>query len=268
MSRNESVKMQFYSQHGEDFIVNELFRQKEKGFFVEVGCIDGKRYSNTLFFEERGWKGICIEAHQDFIDCLKKNRPLSNVVHCAVSDIDQNEVAFYTNSRGSLSTLDPTKEVAFKQNFANYFSGFTQTTVRQFTLNSIFEHNHVTQVDLLSIDVEGCEVEVLLGLNFEKYMPAIIVVESDTKEHEKKIDSIIKNNYFKAIKIAQNIIYVSEQEILKNLNSGKYFFELVHTQHPLDSNGNLINKMMLEIRKSNKSVFYEALPEKIKTHND
>ncbi len=29
----------FYSQHGEDFLLNEIFKEKENGFFVEVGCI-------------------------------------------------------------------------------------------------------------------------------------------------------------------------------------------------------------------------------------
>jgi len=59
------LKAEYYSQHGEDFILDLIFDHKKSGFFVEVGCIDGLRFSNTLFFEKLGWKGICIEAHKE-----------------------------------------------------------------------------------------------------------------------------------------------------------------------------------------------------------
>jgi len=104
----------YYSQHGEDFILNKIF-PNPNGFFVEVGCIDGLRFSNTLFFEKKGWKGICIEAHTSYIDLIKSNRLNSRVVHCAIGEKDEGIVTFYANARGSLSSLDKTEEERFKK---------------------------------------------------------------------------------------------------------------------------------------------------------
>jgi hypothetical protein len=95
----------FYGQHGEDFLLDRIFESKADGFFVEVGCIDGRRFSNTLIFEERGWRGLCIEAHEQYVDLIRKNRPHSIVCHCAAGEADDDYATFYPNARASLSTL-------------------------------------------------------------------------------------------------------------------------------------------------------------------
>ena len=45
--------MKFYSQSGQDrFLLENFFRGKRGGVFVDVGAYDGETYSNTLFFEK------------------------------------------------------------------------------------------------------------------------------------------------------------------------------------------------------------------------
>ena len=108
----------FYSQHGEDFLLNKIFKGKADGYFVEIGCLDGIEYSNTYYFEKKGWKGTCIEAHNDFINVLQRNRPNSSIVHCAVGEDDVKSVIFYANKVGSLSTLDKNEEERWKKNYS------------------------------------------------------------------------------------------------------------------------------------------------------
>ena len=45
------------------------------------------------------------------------------------------------------------------------------------TLTSILDETQPKEIDLFSLDVEGYELNVLEGLDFEKYKPKIIVVE-------------------------------------------------------------------------------------------
>ena len=53
-----------WSQYGQDRYIDKLLKGKRKGFFVEIGCHDGERFSNTLFLEkERGWTGFLVEAN-------------------------------------------------------------------------------------------------------------------------------------------------------------------------------------------------------------
>ena len=50
-----------FSQEGEDLILNRFLGKKEKGFYVDIGAHDPKRFSNTNIFYERGWTGINID---------------------------------------------------------------------------------------------------------------------------------------------------------------------------------------------------------------
>lgn len=229
----------FYSQSGEDFLLNEIFKDKDKGFFVEVGCIDGRRFSNTLFFEEKGWKGLCVEAHASYIELLKKNRPNSIVCHCAAAEKDEEDITFYANARGSLSTLDKTQEGRWKKEFGQYFTGFQEQKVKKRRLDSLFSENQVKEIDFLSLDIEGYEVEALRGIDFKKYKPAVIVVESDSHEHRKGIEDMLCPAGYHAIgELSDNVFYSVDKGLASRVGN-KVFrkIKLTHTQHPLDKDG-------------------------------
>src|SRR6185295_5167662 len=57
------VHVKFYSQVGQDrFLLENFFRGKRRGVFVDVGAYDGEKFSNSLFFERSmGWTGLCVE---------------------------------------------------------------------------------------------------------------------------------------------------------------------------------------------------------------
>lgn len=233
---DELEDVTFYSQHGEDVILDRIFRNVTNGFFVEVGCIDGKRFSNTLTFEERGWKGICIEAHTDYIELLKNNRPNSIVVHCAVGESDEGQVNFYANSRGSLSTLDSGQEINFRNKFGHWFSGFTTQRVPKKKLDTIFEELEVSKINILSIDIEGTEIEALRGLTVSKWLPELIIIETDQDEEKFVDDILLPCGYKKIYRIPNNTFYT----ILENtelLEGNVIHAEVLHTQHPLDTDG-------------------------------
>jgi FkbM family methyltransferase len=198
----------FYSQHGEDFLLNKIFRGKSDGYFVEVGCLDGIEYSNTYYFEKKGWRGACVEAHNDFIDALRANRPGSSVIHCAVGEDNVPSVTFYANIAGSLSTLDKSEEARWRANYSKDFHGFQEQRVPMRTLTSIFDELQVEKIDFVSLDIEGYEVKALTGLDFSKYLPKVFVIEFKNKEHKKQLDDILlKQGYFFLSQVGCNLLY-------------------------------------------------------------
>lgn len=237
--------MTYYSQHGEDIILDEMLKNQKNGFFVEVGCIDGRKFSNTLVFEERGWKGICVEAHDGYIALLKENRPNSVICHCAAGEADE-DATFYANARGSLSTLDKTKEKEWIKGYKDYFSGFEEQKVSKVRLSSLFHQLGVVEIDVLSLDIEGYEIEALKGLDLTKHKPKILVVESDSLCHEAKLDFIlIGSGYHKVINFGGNIFYVTDLAIFQRIEGKVLKGTIIHTQHPLDSTGE--NSIPVEI---------------------
>lgn len=70
--------MNSYSQLGQDRFVINVLKEKRNGTFLDVGCADYKRISNTYLLEsEYDWRGIGV----DLVECNKegweKNRPNS-----------------------------------------------------------------------------------------------------------------------------------------------------------------------------------------------
>ena len=74
------------------------------------------------------------------------------------------------------------------------------------TLNNVINRSKlgIKRIDLLSIDVEGNELNVLKGLNFKKYKPKVVILEYINpliKEfYEHKIENIMKSELYKFMK--------------------------------------------------------------------
>ena len=95
--------------------------------------------------------------------------------------------------------------------------------IKTTTLNHIIENSKFKdkEIDYISIDVEGHELNVLEGLNFGKYKPKLVVLElidPNIKEfYEQKIENIInskinlfmkKNNYKLINWVHDDLVYV------------------------------------------------------------
>lgn len=228
--------MNWYSQHGEDSVVWELFKGGHPGFFMEIGALDGKRFSNTLSFQEIGWKGVCVEAHQEYIGDLVTNRESQNciVLWGAVTNKDQTLIDFYANKRGALSTLNPKLEEEFKK-YGEYFTGFEKQKVPGYTLNSILSAcRHVGTVDLLSIDVDGTEEDVIDGLDWKQYSPRIAIIEMSPHNREKVESRMKRLGYILAMELEPNGIFCRDDVDAATIRAASPSTNLIHTEHPLD----------------------------------
>lgn len=277
----------YYSQHGEDALLDLIFKDQEEGFFIEVGCIDGRCFSNTLGFEERGWKGMCVEAHAGYIDLLKKNRPNSIICHYAAGEADEDAI-FYANARGSLSTLDKASEARWQRDYAPFFSGFEEQNVKKVRLSTLLDNCQISEIDILSLDIEGYEVEAMKGLDLSRHRPKVMVIESDSPHHEAQLDELIlPHGYMKTMKLCGNIFYVRDKEIDDALKDRQCRIFLTHTRHPLDEGGDWTEELMINTSSKAQSIapaeaqslfarlksglfsfFHEHAPEALATHSE
>ena len=90
---NITSKFSFNSQrHEDEFLLNQFFRDICGGTYIEMGALDGIRYSNSLFFNQAlDWKGLLIEADPNNYKKLVDNRKneLVTPIHAAVCDKKQ-----------------------------------------------------------------------------------------------------------------------------------------------------------------------------------
>lgn len=161
----------FNSQHNEDLILAEIFNKTE-GFYVEVGDYDGIKLSNTHFFEKIGWGGIIVEPIPHLYEKIKQQRQCIVVQAAAGDEFSTIEFTVpigreYLAGASSLMT--------------DHDSSLEKFAVQQVTLDSILEQNNISEIDFISIDVEGAEYSVLKGFSVEVYNPRIIIVEENER---------------------------------------------------------------------------------------
>ncbi|MBN1304026.1 MAG: FkbM family methyltransferase [Anaerolineales bacterium] len=188
----------FYSQNGEDFLLWSVFQSKKKpGIFIEVGALDGIRFSNTFYFEREGWTGVCVEPHPDYFLLLQKNRPGSFCVELAASN-RIGKLDFYAASHGDFSTL--LEENTRDEMLSRKMAGYKRIPVSISTLNLILEGaGMVPPIDIVSIDVEGAELDVLDGFNLSYYKPEVLIIEANDEFADMKLDAYMRqHNYHKS----------------------------------------------------------------------
>ena len=180
----KKINKNFYSQFGEDRILNEIINKDYKdGFYVDVGCFHHKKYSNTYLLFKKGWSGINIDLEQDKIDVFNLARPYDYNILSAVSDVSKRLTVYKTDKYG----VGTTTEKKLIRNMNNIIDTFD---INAKTLNEIIESSpfNKKEIDLLNIDTEGNDFAVLMSLDLDKYKPKIIIIES----HLKTINEIIE----------------------------------------------------------------------------
>lgn len=170
-------------------------------FFVQVGGNDG--FQNDLickFVKRYRWQGLTIEPQPKPFQTLQKIYQKDKVTPINAAIDSENttrklyKVAF-TDARwasGLSSFLKAHLEekiadgyiekkaqktgIPLPQNKADWI-GFD--TINCLTFDTIFQKNSVTKIDLLQIDVEGYDYEILKLFPFGKFLPKMIIFESE-----------------------------------------------------------------------------------------
>ena len=167
----------------------EKYLPYKNGYFVELGANDGISQSNTKYFEVfKGWRGVLVEPYQpNYLKCIKNRKKTTKSFYaaCMSSEFPGKKVQLmYSN----LMTISLEGDNQVENPMAHAFEGrkFLDSTkqVHLFeaparTLESILDEALApNEIDLLSLDVEGSEIEVLKGLNHSRYKFRFICVET------------------------------------------------------------------------------------------
>ena len=205
---------------GLDLIINAIFKNKKKGTYIDIGCHHPLINNNTYILHKRGWSGINIDLDFSSIEMFNYFRPNDFNYKVALSNKKGESDLFFFHNRAPKNTL----------NKVNGKGAKLVKRIKTDTLDNIIKKSKLSikEIDFLSIDVEGSELEVLKGFNIKKYNPKVIVLELINKNtnsfYEQKIENIqksliykymIKNNYKLSNWIHDDLVFVSNRFIKK-----------------------------------------------------
>ncbi len=170
-----------FSQEGEDILINRILNNKSKGFFIDIGAHHPMRFSNTYFFYRKGWRGINVDAMPGSMALFNQFRPEDINIEAAISR-QQTQLTYYRFNEPALNTFVES-EALRKDGIQGYFIE-ERIPIKTTTLGAIIQEYlpENTEVDFLTIDVEGLDLEVLESNDWSKVSPKIIVIEDLTKE--------------------------------------------------------------------------------------
>jgi len=151
-----------------DVLLADAIGRLRGGTFIELGGNDGLQASNSFLLErELGWRGILIEAIPELAAEAQRNRPDAIVVCAAATSSNRSAII-------GMEYEDLTSKV---------HAGASDFMVATTTISTVIDHVMSGDApDLLSVDVEGHELEVIAGLDLARHRPRWILVETDSPE--------------------------------------------------------------------------------------
>jgi len=202
-------KYHIYGQHNDDLTIDALLGMRKKGFYMDVGANDPDFISNTKRFYDRGWNGVNIEPNPHVFKKL---------VEVRTRDANVNVGLGPKNGEMNFWVFDPDTNSTFSQEQAeriilNKSSKLVdQWSIKVRTMASVMEEfvgdRHI---DFMNLDVEGFEIEVMSGNDWECFRPELIAMEINN-DGEKKANYLLDRGYELALTNALNGFFLDAQQ--------------------------------------------------------
>ena len=168
-------------------------------------------------FKDNGWRTIIIEPNPTF---AQQHIDAGNEVYQFACSYEERDGEFTVvkqsvNAYGGVVTDHSFSSISVKESYLKHTnfnlteSNSKKINVKIKKLDTILNDINVNNVDILSIDVEGWEIEVMRGLNTENIDCKLIVVENflDDDSYKKYFESI---GYYLSDNIQYNQIYLKK----------------------------------------------------------
>lgn len=164
-----------YAQHGDDLAVLNIFKRLgiERPSYLDVGAYHPYNLSNTALLYERGSRGINVEPNAVLFEAFRKARPQDTNIRAGVAPVSGELPFYHVSADPGRFTFDKATAMTL---------GITSTEqVIVYTLNEIVDGMFCNGVwpDLLSIDIEGLDIDVLRAAEFGAHAPKAVIVEAD-----------------------------------------------------------------------------------------
>jgi FkbM family methyltransferase len=180
---------------GEFRIMRNLVQRDWPRIFVEVGANNGFYGSNSFPFVARGWRSLLIEPHPTAFARLQKlhaGKRRTMCLNVACGD-KAGEFPLYLaiNDDTSRATLCTDDTAVFQRVRSKDYK-----MVRVERLETVLAaHGIQENFGILSIDTQGMDYEVLLGLDLNRWSPRLIVTEDYKPKLEKKGKHLSEHGY-------------------------------------------------------------------------
>jgi hypothetical protein len=170
-----------FSQFGEDVIMLKMLERYgvDNITYLDIGANDPVNGSNTYSFYLRGYRGVLIEPNAALCYKIRKQRPGDTCLNFGIGIDKATEADYYMFSEAcsGMNTFSKEEALSYEQ------QGFKIEKVVKLPLrdiNEVLAQYFKKPPTIMSIDVEGLDEMILSKMDFERYQPLLVCVESVT----------------------------------------------------------------------------------------
>lgn len=206
------------------YIFFEHLRQT-KGFYVDVGAHHPTRFSNTYFFYLNGWRGINIEPTPGTSRLFNRYRPRDKNLEIGIATVKSRRTFFMFNE-SALNTFDESNAIRTLESTS--YSLISKQDIQVKPLSEVLS-DHLSEsqeIDFLSIDAEGSDVDVLHSNDWHRYRPKVVLFEDNgvAKGEDERLasgyDLLSLNGYRLWARTSRTAICLLSSLFVRNDNEG------------------------------------------------
>jgi FkbM family methyltransferase len=212
-----------YAQCGEDLIVDYVLAILDVGnvSYLDIGAHHPRYLSNTYYFYRQGGRGVCVEPDPNALRAFKQIRPHDICLPVGIGP-SPGTADLFLMTTSTLNTFSREEAERYQAYGTEQIERVIPVEIK--TINQILEEYFESAPDFVSMDVEGMDLSVLNGFDFERFRPKVFCVETLTYRedgNEEKISELPnilrENGYLIYADTYINTIAVDRHE-LKNRN--------------------------------------------------
>lgn len=208
----ESMSQHDANEEYEKQQIRDFFANKSQGVCIEVGANEPLSVcSQSLHLEQKlNWRCLLIEPNPVLAEKARELRPKA-VVYEAACTSPEHVGVMQLNIPIDENNQEVTGHAALEQNADEHnYTHHKIVDVKADTLSNILNETGISALDFLSIDVEGAELDVLLGFDFQRYRPRLILLEDKHLYLQKHL--LLKRNGYKLVRrLNRNCWYIPNE---------------------------------------------------------
>ena len=215
-NKYQSFKKVSYSQSGEDLIIDYIFKARNiiNFTYLDIGANHPCYINNTFIFYLKGCRGVNIEPNPKMVNLYIDFRPDDVALAVGISD-QKGEFVYYEMDANELNTFSKEQSLYLEERGHKIIN---QQVIPVHTIDFIIQHyfNNVSP-NVIFIDAEGMDLTIVKSIDFEKYSPEVLCIETISYElngHGVKdselINFVLSNGYFLYADTNINSIFVKK----------------------------------------------------------
>lgn len=166
-----------FSHSGEDILLGIIFREVDRGFYVDFGCFDPVINSNTYALHRKGWQGLNLDANPNSIGKFNEARPADINCNFAIAEVaGEVDLYLFSPEAPSNSTSASFAEAISAGQSVPIAQTLKITALRTSDVIGRFLPRGVV-VDFWNIDLESLDLVALTTNDWSTFRPRVIAVE-------------------------------------------------------------------------------------------